>query len=100
MAVISVWRSISLRFGGHKFPCVINNAVGLQIEEDLQRLERAAGMRGDPDDYNGRNPDTGKLEDESGMSETGISVYRLASYSICWGWEGRPHVFGHGRPST
>jgi len=48
----------------------------VQIEEDLQKLERAAGMRSDPDEYNGRNPDTGKLEDDSGGSETGISLYR------------------------
>jgi hypothetical protein len=32
-------------------------------------------MRSDPDEYNGRNPDTGKLEDDSGGSETGISLY-------------------------
>lgn len=43
-----------------------------QIEADLQALERAAGMRGNPDDFNGRNPDTGKLEDDV---EDGISVY-------------------------
>ena len=29
-------------------------------------------MRGNPDDFNGRNPDTGKLEDDQ---EDGISVY-------------------------
>ena len=44
----------------------------LQIEEELRALERAAGMRGNGDDYNGRDPDTGKLQDDP---EDRISVY-------------------------
>lgn len=35
-------------------------------------MEMAAGMRGNADDFNGRNPDTGKLEDDR---EDGISLY-------------------------
>ena len=43
-----------------------------QVEDDLQRLERAAGIRDNVDEDTGRNWDTGIVDDTK--SESGVSV--------------------------
>ena len=43
-----------------------------QVEDDLQRLERAAGIRDNVDEDTGRNWDTGVVDDTK--SESGVSV--------------------------